>query len=66
MNQRNDQCYTCGHLCYQHIYDEGACRPGFVCEVGCEQFVRLPPMSIVRPAFLPRRVNIHGERMVVS
>ena len=26
----------CGHEQRQHIYEEGACRPGFVCE--CEWF----------------------------
>lgn len=32
-------CKTCGHTKSQHIYEEGACRPGFVC--ACDKF--LPP-----------------------
>jgi hypothetical protein len=26
---------ACGHAQIDHIYEEGACRPGFVCEAGC-------------------------------
>jgi hypothetical protein len=33
---------TCGHDKSQHIYHEGACRPGFVCSFGCEKFVPMP------------------------
>lgn len=29
---------TCGHRKRDHIYEEGACRPGIVCESKCEQF----------------------------
>lgn len=29
---------ACGHLKTQHIYEEGACRPGFICAFRCEQF----------------------------
>ena len=32
-----DTC-KCGHTKRQHIYEEGACRPGFVCESKCEHF----------------------------
>lgn len=28
----------CGHKRIQHIYGEGACRPGFVCEKECKEF----------------------------
>lgn len=28
----------CGHTKEQHIYWEGACRPGFVCEMACKKF----------------------------
>jgi hypothetical protein len=31
-------CLTCGHEQWSHIYDVGACRPGFVCESRCEEF----------------------------
>jgi hypothetical protein len=31
-----DTTCVCGHLKSTHIYEEGACRPGFVCE--CEGF----------------------------
>lgn len=30
---------VCGHMRSQHIYHEGACRPGFQCEIGCDRFV---------------------------
>lgn len=33
----NDTC-VCGHLKIHHIYEEGACRPGFVCKMECEEF----------------------------
>jgi len=33
-----DMC-TCGHLRGHHIYEEGACRPGFACPRGCDLFV---------------------------
>lgn len=33
----DDRC-RCGHARIQHIYEVGACRPGFVCEVGCSGF----------------------------
>jgi hypothetical protein len=29
---RSSDLCECGHLRIQHIYAEGACRPGFVCE----------------------------------
>lgn len=28
----------CGHAMKDHIYHEGACRPGFVCEAGCTAY----------------------------
>ena len=28
----------CGHDRSAHIYEEGACRPGFVCEAACDWF----------------------------
>lgn len=30
---------ACGHEKRQHIYEEGACRPGFKCEARCEKYV---------------------------
>lgn len=41
-------CLTCGHLQSQHIYEEGECRPGFVCESKCEKFVETKPASRAR------------------
>jgi len=32
-------CVNCGHRANQHIYDDGPCRPGWVCESNCELFV---------------------------
>lgn len=31
-------CMTCGHDKRLHIYEEGACRPGFICGDSCEKF----------------------------
>lgn len=28
----------CGHAKRDHIYEEGACRPGFICRARCSQF----------------------------
>lgn len=40
MTSANDPC-ACGHLRGDHIYEEGACRPGFECEEGCTVFTPL-------------------------
>lgn len=32
-------CKTCNHPKKDHIYEEGDCRPGFICEFMCEKFV---------------------------
>jgi len=29
---------VCGHRRHEHIYHEGACRPGYVCEELCDKF----------------------------
>lgn len=42
--KRTDRC-VCGHERIQHIYEEGACRPGFVCEKKCEQFIDIRKRS---------------------
>lgn len=34
---QSDECH-CGHKKRSHIYEEGACRPGFECEGKCERF----------------------------
>lgn len=28
----------CGHRKIDHIYEEGACRPGYVCALSCDEF----------------------------
>lgn len=33
------KCLTCGHHQYDHIYGEGACRPGFACPSACTRFI---------------------------
>lgn len=33
----NEEC-TCGHTKQQHIYEEGACRPGMPCHIDCQQY----------------------------
>lgn len=33
----NFVCLTCGHSKADHIYEEGACRPGYLCP--CQKFV---------------------------
>lgn len=42
-------CATCGHGKRHHIYEEGACRPGFACEAGCTQFVAVDPEAPQEP-----------------
>jgi hypothetical protein len=37
-----EPCAKCGHDKTHHIYNEGPCRPGFVCEKDCEAFVPTP------------------------
>lgn len=32
---------VCGHLKSAHIYEEGACRPGFKCQNECRQFLEV-------------------------
>lgn len=32
----------CGHYKHQHIYEESACRPGFVCDDKCQKFRARP------------------------
>lgn len=38
-------CVTCGHPKFVHIYGMDPCRPGFICEKSCEQFISVnqPP-----------------------
>jgi len=33
------KCLTCGHEKNQHLYDDGPCRPGFICPSKCELYV---------------------------
>ena len=35
--QPQDKC-ECGHARSQHVYERGACRPGFVCSSRCPEF----------------------------
>lgn len=36
----NDRtCVTCGHGKREHLYYEGACYPGFVCEKACQHYL---------------------------
>lgn len=37
MDDPTDFC-RCGHQRMSHIYHEGACRPGFVCDHACEEY----------------------------
>lgn len=30
---------VCGHSKKDHIYEEGACRPGFVCDRHCKKYI---------------------------
>lgn len=34
---------ACGHSKRDHIYEEGACRPGYVCGAGCERYSAVSP-----------------------
>lgn len=38
-------CQTCGHAKRDHIYEEGACRPGFVCPAACTAYAPPDPTS---------------------
>lgn len=59
-------CLTCGHSRQSHIYDEGACRPGFVCSSGCQKY--LAPGDEMAGALCPdescghRAIWHHDER----
>lgn len=50
INTGNEKCATCGHERRAHIYDEGACRPGFVCEERCDRFTE-PVPAAPEPSF---------------
>lgn len=52
MSDLDDLC-RCGHLRRQHIYHEGACRPGFVCPHGCVAFVDVAPSLFDPPRDRP-------------
>lgn len=43
MGNPNDDICNCGHKRKDHIYCEGACRPGFVCESSCDAFAMTTP-----------------------
>lgn len=46
-------CNGCGHAKRQHIYEEGACRPGFVCP--CPEYrVRIDPFKVRRRSDPPK------------
>jgi hypothetical protein len=42
-------CASCYHRADQHIYEEGACRPGYVCPDGCEKFASIGADRTVDP-----------------
>ena len=48
----SDQCANCGHNRSEHIYENGACRPGYVCFSRCNKFAddphELPPLPTSR------------------
>ena len=46
----SDKCTTCGHERRQHVYEEGACRPGFVCKERCDRFTE-PVPAAPEPSF---------------
>lgn len=51
MYKRNsDKCARCDHQRLQHIYCEGACRPGFRCHMDCEKFIE--PLFLEKPELL--------------
>lgn len=47
----------CGHDETDHIYHEGACRPGFVCEEECERYERYVPSVEVKVDHFPYRYD---------
>lgn len=57
MNRANEKCATCGHDRRQHIYEEGACRPGFICDAHCEEFKAVE----ATPQPLPFKISKPGD-----
>ena len=52
MNDREEAlepCLSCGHDKRQHIYGDGACRPGFACPSHCEAFEPMPAPAAAQP-----------------
>ena len=41
----------CGHAKSDHIHEEGACRPGFVCPSGCHAFATAVPPAFMHPLY---------------
>lgn len=55
----HEVCVTCGHPRAAHIYEEGACRPGFECLLHCSEFKSHAPKAEV-PMFTPYRIEWQG------
>lgn len=51
----------CGHLKSQHIYEEGACRPGFVCETQCQEYIEEESLDEKYQAVLDRDIIAYGQ-----
>ena len=60
MNTSPDTCATCGHDCSDHVYYSGACRPGFLCQQECNEFVSMRPDLQFEPVELAA-VRYDGE-----
>ncbi len=56
-----DICVKCGHERQHHIYNEGACRPGFVCEARCPWFEEPNPKKPVVEILL----DIHDDEVTL-
>ena len=61
---RGDLCTRCAHERKDHIYDEGPCRPGFVCEAKCGAFqgaVEVHPVVAVTERRIAKWIREQGD-----
>lgn len=60
------RCKNCGHGRADHIYEEGACRPGFECPSRCKEYVA-PSSDEALLAELEQaeESNVHGRECQV-
>lgn len=52
---------VCGHEKRQHIYEEGACRPGFRCKEACRRFRPVAPKRAGQKALVAEVEKFNPE-----